>query len=65
MTHAVAIALTPREQRLLIRAVRELAEREDSPAAADVLEMLENAIDARAVSGFAPDTAPERVEGLA
>jgi hypothetical protein len=65
MTHAVAIALTPREQRWLIRAVRELAEREDSPYAADVLEMLENALDARYVPALAPETMPVKVEGLA
>ena len=65
MTPVVAIAITSPEQTLLIRAVRELAEREDSPAAADVLEMLENALDARFVPGLAPDRMPERIEGLA
>jgi hypothetical protein len=66
MTHAVAIAITPPEQRLLIRAVRELAEREDSPQAADVLRMFENALDTRAVPGLAPvDRRPDLVEGLA
>jgi hypothetical protein len=66
MTHAVAVALTAPEQRLLIRAVRELAEREDAPQAADVLQMLENALDARAVPGLAPvEVRPDCVEGLA
>jgi hypothetical protein len=66
LSHAVAIAITPPEQRLLIRAVRELAEREDAPQAADVLQMLENALDAPAVPGLAPvDKVPDKVEGLA
>jgi hypothetical protein len=66
MTPVVAIALTSSEQTLLIRAVRELAEREDAPQAADVLEMLERALDAGYVAGLAPvDRQPDRVEGLA
>jgi hypothetical protein len=64
MTHPVAIALTAGEQRLLVRLVREHLAREDSPQAADVLEMLENALDARAVPGFFSETVPERIEGL-
>jgi hypothetical protein len=66
MTHAVAIALTPPEQRLLVRAVRELTEREGpSQAAADVVWMVEHALDVRAVDGLRPDTVPEHVVGLA
>jgi hypothetical protein len=61
---AVAVALTVPEQKLLIRAVRELAEREDyvrddSVRAADVLEMLENAPDVGALAALAPDTADD------
>jgi hypothetical protein len=56
----------PAERKLVLRAVRELAEREVSPQAADVLQMLENALDVRAIPGLAPvDRRPDRVEGLA
>jgi hypothetical protein len=60
----VAIALTPSEQALLIRIVREFIAREDSLAAVDLLQMLENALDARAVPALAPETMPDKVEGL-
>jgi hypothetical protein len=63
----VAVALMPQERKLVLRAVRELAEREGSPQALDVLQMLENALDARSVPGLAPaaNRARDHVEGLA
>ncbi len=48
MSRPVAIVLTPFEQALLIRILRERVEREDEPLAADILQMLENALDAGA-----------------
>jgi hypothetical protein len=42
-----AVAFNHAELALLQRAVREYAEREDSPLAADVLEILEGALDER------------------
>jgi hypothetical protein len=56
-----AVALTHAEHALVLRAVREFAERTDSPLrpnglhgslAADVLAMLENAIDERGMAEF-------------
>jgi hypothetical protein len=65
MSRAVAIAITPPEQRLLLRILREHLAREDCPAAVDLAWMVEHALDARTIPAFFSDTAPERVEGLA
>ncbi len=46
------VALTNAEHALVLRAVREFAERHDSPLAPDVLHVLEQAIDDRALSAF-------------
>jgi hypothetical protein len=54
-----AVALTNAERELLLRIVREWATRHDSPLGADVLEILEGAIDDRALSAF--DAAVEEV----
>jgi hypothetical protein len=49
----VAIALTPGERALVLRAVREYAKQHDSPPmAADVVAMFENAIDERGMAEF-------------
>lgn len=52
--HPFALALTPSEGELLMRAVRELAEREDDPRAWDVVAMVENAVHVVAVAALAP-----------
>lgn len=55
MSPPVGIALTPAERDLVLRAVRELVEREDSPQAVDVLAMLENALPVGAVAALDPN----------
>jgi hypothetical protein len=48
---------TPTERELVVRAVRELAEREDTPRAHEVPEMLEGALELGALELFEPDAA--------
>jgi hypothetical protein len=47
-----AVALTNAERELLLRVMRAYAEQTDAPLAADVLDVLEGAVDDRALSSF-------------
>jgi hypothetical protein len=42
---AVAVALTPAEQRYLLELLQREAEKQDEPIAWDILQMLENAVE--------------------
>jgi hypothetical protein len=48
----VAVALTPAKREYLLRILRDRAEIDDEPQAADVLAMLENALHPAIVSGL-------------